>query len=179
MWTLVNLSFFIFFKNNFRIKSLQTCFTQMWTGATWTSQILVKMKPHQKQDLVGSGPVRRVIPIRRKNHPNHRKKRNHWNHQNQQKKMEKQVTQTQTCFDKHVMNEQVKKPCQRWLWVQRKPEPHKPEGRVQVPGQHRMWTLVNLWFLNSLWFYFRDMSVQLCSIHYKCGQVLCGQIKYL
>ena len=40
----------------------------------------------------------------------------------------------QTCFDKHFMNGQVMKPCHRWLRVQRKPEPHKPEGRVQVPG---------------------------------------------
>ena len=53
----------------------------------------------------------------------------------QQKKMEKQVTQTQTCFDKHFMNNgQVKKHYHRWLQVQRKPEPHKPEGGVQVPG---------------------------------------------
>ena len=39
---------------------------QMWTGAMLTSQILVKTQPHPNQVLVGSGPVRRVIPIERK-----------------------------------------------------------------------------------------------------------------
>ena len=36
----------------------------------------------------------------------------------------------QTCFDKHFMNGQVKKHCQRWLRMQRPPKPHKPEGGV-------------------------------------------------
>ena len=38
-----------------------------------------------------------------------------------------------TCFDKHFINGQVKK-HHRWLRVQRKPEPHNQQGRVQVPG---------------------------------------------
>ena len=88
----------------------------------WTSQIVVTTQRHPNQGLVGSGPVRLVIPMGR------------WMRKHQRKKMEKQVTETQTCFDKHFMNEQVKKHFQRWLQVQRKPEPHKPEGGVQVPS---------------------------------------------
>ena len=69
-------------------ESLQMCFIEMWTGAMWTSQILVKTQRHPNQGLVGSGPVRHV-PIRRKNHLNHL---NHRNQRNHQRKMEEQVT---------------------------------------------------------------------------------------
>ena len=41
-------------------------FTKMWTGVMWTSQIVVTTQRHPNQGLVGSGPVRRVIPIERK-----------------------------------------------------------------------------------------------------------------
>ena len=73
----------------------------------WTSQIVVTTQRHPNQGLVGSGLVRRVIPIGIKSR---------WSRMRyQRKKMEKQVTQTQACFDKHFMNEQVKKHCQRCL----------------------------------------------------------------
>ena len=42
--------------------------------------------------------------------------------------------------------------------MQWKPEPHKPEGGVCVPFQHRMWTLVNLSFFD---FNFREVSLQM------------------
>ena len=57
-------------------------------------------------------------------------------------------------LNSHVMEVmevmKVMKHCRRWLRMQRKPEPRKPEGRVCVPFQHRMWTLVNLSLFNSL-----------------------------
>ena len=54
---------------------------------------------------------------------------------------------SQACFvSKHFKKEKVLKHCQRWLWVQRKPEPQNQQGGVQVPCQHRMRTLVHLSF---------------------------------
>ena len=47
-------------------ESLQMCFIEMWTGAMWTSQILVKTQLHPNQGLDGSGLVRRAIPIERR-----------------------------------------------------------------------------------------------------------------
>ena len=38
----------------------------MWTGAMWTSQTLVTTQRHPNQGLVGSGLVRRVIPMGRR-----------------------------------------------------------------------------------------------------------------
>ena len=63
MWTLVDFSVFDTLRFYFREMSLQMCFTKMWTGVMWTSQIVVTTQRHPNQGLVGSGPVRRVIPI--------------------------------------------------------------------------------------------------------------------
>ena len=64
MWALVELS--VFDSLLFYFREMQICFIQMWTGAMLTSQIVVKTQRHPNQVLVGSGPVRRVIPIERK-----------------------------------------------------------------------------------------------------------------
>ena len=110
----------------------------------WTNQILVKTKRHPNQDLDGSGPVRRVIPMGKKSLESMEPESSESTESESSEKNGKTGNSALTCFDKHFMNGQVKKHYQRWLQVQRKPEPQKPEGGVQVPGQHRMWTLVNL-----------------------------------
>ena len=53
----------LIFLFNFREVSLQMSFTQMWIGAMWTSQTLVTTPSFPYQGLVGSGPVRRVVPM--------------------------------------------------------------------------------------------------------------------
>ena len=110
------------------------CLLQMRTGAMWTSQILVKTKPHPKQGLVGSGPVRRVIPMGKKSLESMEPESSESTESESSEKNGKTGNSALTCFDKHFINGQVKKHYQRWLQVQRKPEPHNQQGRVQVPG---------------------------------------------